>query len=488
MRKIYLFSVWLLCCLNACIEDKGNYNYVPLEEVAISGLDDSYRFVLQKSQSITPKVITNIDESNLTYCWRIGPDTLCKTKDFNYTFTRIPVAVSSNPLTFEVRDMTTDVRYSKVMQVSVVSPFYSGWLMLTAQRDGKAALAFQSYEDEQMLYQDVYQEVNNEKLSGTPLMVKQLRYQDGITVAYMDRVSVVCKNGKSPELDGTSLVRCKYYEDEFKNESLHIDNITSEYYRNENALSVVSDGLVYGKVSGSMGSPDDAYYQYPFEGDERGYKVAPFLVKGAYTSYYFALDELNHRFVYYAATTLSSRVSSVVWNEEESVSGVDLYDVQGEMIWMGAILYDDDIYSIVLDKGVYVLRRMAIEWDGRAKLLACMELPAGVVCEGSCFALHPTSPYLFISNGNMLQAINLENLSAGAGAVNEIYRYEGEILAMHYAFDNSSKLDEFGIAIQTGENESALLIINPTLSSKGEIITRYDHVEGKVVSLYRKFM
>ena len=360
--------------------------------------------------------------------------------------------------------------------------------MLTAQRDGKAALAFQSYEDEQMLYQDVYQEVNNEKLSGTPLMVKQLRYQDGITGAYMDRVSVVCKNGKSPELDGTSLVRCKYYEDEFKNESLHIDNITSEYYRNENALSVVSDGLVYGKVSGSMGSPDDAYYQYPFEGDERGYKVAPFLVKGAYTSYYFALDELNHRFVYYAATTLSSRVSSVVWNEEESVSGVDLYDVQGEMIWMGAILYDDDIYSIVLDKGVYVLRRMAIEWDGRAKLLACMELPAGVVCEGSCFALHPTSPYLFISNGNMLQAINLENLSAGAGAVNEIYRYEGEILAMHYAFDNSSKLDEFGIAIQTGENESALLIINPTLSSKGEIITRYDHVEGKVVSLYRKFM
>ena len=488
MRKIYLFSAWLLCCLNACTDDKRNYSYVPLEEVAISGLDDSYRFVLQKSQSITPKVITNIDESNLTYCWRIGPDTLCKTKDFNYTFTRIPVAVSSNPLTFEVRDMTTDVRYSKVMQVSVVSPFYSGWLMLTAQRDGKAALAFQSYEDEQMLYQDVYQEVNNEKLSGTPLMVKQLRYQDGITGAYMDRVSVVCKNGKSPELDGTSLVRCKYYEDEFKNESLHIDNITSEYYRNENALSVVSDGLVYGKVSGSMGSPDDAYYQYPFEGDERGYKVAPFLVKGAYTSYYFALDELNHRFVYYAATTLSSRVSSVVWNEEESVSGVDLYDVQGEMIWMGAILYDDGIYSIVLDKGVYVLRRMAIEWDGRAKLLACMELPGGVVCEGSCFALHPTSPYLFISNGNMLQAINLENLSAGAGEVNEIYRYEGEILAMHYAFDNSSKLDEFGIAIQTGENESALLIINPTLSSKGEIITRYDHVEGKVVSLYRKFM
>lgn len=40
----------------------------------------------------------------------------------------------------------------------------------------------------------------------------------------------------------------------------------------------------------------------------------------------------------------------------------------------GAILYDDDIYSIVFDKGVYVLRRMEIAWDGRAKLHCLCEI------------------------------------------------------------------------------------------------------------------
>ena len=59
---------------------------------------------------------------------------------------------------------------------------------------------------------------------------------------------------------------------------------------------------------------------------------------------------------------------------------------------------------------------------------------------------------------------------------------------MHYAYDNAAGLNEFGVAIQTGNNESALLIVNPTLSSGGEIMNRYDHVEGKIVSLWRKFM
>lgn len=487
MRQKYLFIGWLLCFVYACIEDTGNYDYTTLEDVEISGLEASYRFVLQKPKSIVPIVTTRIDEKNLVYCWRIGADTLCKTKEFNYLFTRIPVAASSNPLTFDILDRTTGVRYSKEMTVNIVSPFYTGWLMLTAQSDGEAGLAFQSYEDEEMLYQNVYEEVNGEKLIGTPVLVKQLKYQDGITGAHLDRVSVICRDGKSPELDGTSFVCCKFYEDEFKSGIPRISNITSEYYSSDKALSIVSDGLIYGKVPGGMGTPDDAYYQYPFEGDEKGYKVAPYIVPGSMTSYYFALDELNHRFVYYSAKTLSSKVASVVWDEEESVAGIDLYHIPGEMVWMGAVRYED-IYSIVLHQGKYILRRMAVEYDGTTTLMDYAELPDGMITAKSCFALHPSSPYMFVSNGCTLKAINLENLSAGGGAVNDICAYEGDILAMHYAYDSKKGIDEFGIAIEMGNNESALLIINPLLSSKGEILKRYDHVEGKVVSLYRKSM
>lgn len=70
--------------------------------------------------------------------------------------------------------------------------------------------------------------------------------------------------------------------------------------------------------------------------------------------------------------------------------------------------------------------------------VALCEIAGRKVVEGSRFAI--TDPVV-VSNGNMLQAINLENLSAGAKAVNEICCYEGEILAMHYAYDNAAGLN-----------------------------------------------
>lgn len=489
MKQKYLFIIGLVCIFNACIEDTGNYDYTSLQEVAINGLDDTYRFVLQKPYSITPDINTRIDEKNLAYCWRIGADTLCQTKELNHTFTRIPSAASTNPLTFEVLDKTTDVRYSKRMPISIVSPFTTGWLMLTSLSEGGAQLAFQSFEAEKMLYQDVYEEVNGEKLTGTPLWVKQLNYSDGATGAKLDRVSIICENGKCPELDGTSLVRNKFYEDEFRSVTPHICNITSEYYTVDKALNIVSDGLIYGKAAkGTMDTPDDAYYQYPFEGDDKGYHIAPYIVAPTYSAFYFALDELNHRFVVYKGNSLSSKVSSITWDDEKSVSGIDLDDVPGKMVWMGAITYDEKFYSIILNDGKYILRHMDVDWDGTTTLSGYAELPDGVIAENSSFALHPTSPYMFVSNGQTLKIINLETLSDKNVDIQNLCVYDGEILAMHYAYGQNPKVDQFGIAIQTGNNESALLIVNPELSAQGEILERYEHVEGKIVSLCRKAM
>lgn len=472
------------CLFAACIEDEGNYDYTPIEEVSITGLSDSYRFVLQTTQSLTPQITTNLEDSRLSYCWRLGSDTLCKTKNFDYTFTKVPA--SNDPLTFDIWDSKTDIRYSKVMSISVVSPFYTGWLMLTKDADGKGALAFQSYEDTEELFQDVYEEVNNETMQGTPVNVKQYRYQDGFTGAYTDRVTVVCSGGKSFDLDGTSMERVKYYEDEFKDVTPSISNVVSQYYGYDYAINIVSDGKIYVKASGSMGSPEDAYYQYPLEGDENGYYSSSILAKG-YSSYYFTLDELNHRFVFYTCNSLSSVVSSVLWNEDSSVQGIDLENVPGRLVWMDGKLYEP-LYSIVENNGKYILRCMSISWDGTTTLTSYLELPDGVINENSSFALHKQSPYLFVSNGNQLKAINLENLSAGADAVNDICTYSGVITSMHYELNNNLGVNEFALTIDNGDGTSSLLIINPVLTSKGEILKRYDQIEGTVVSLYRKAM
>ena len=485
-RNIFIFAL-VIITFSSCLKDEGNYDYTQLKNVTISGLDNSYRFILQVPQTLKPLIKTDIAEDNMTYCWRIGADTLTKTRDFNYTFTHVPA--TSDPLTLDIYDKTTNVRYTKAMTLSVVSPFYTGWLIL-ANNNGQGELNFQSYETDSTLYQNIYEEVNKEKLTGTPVMVKQINYQDGLSGAYADRVAVVCKDGKSPDLDGTSLLKYKYIEDDFKTENKpSLIDVTAEYYSNDRALNVVTtDGKLYGKAVGSMSPPEDGYFQYPFQSDGLDYRVAPYLVRPVYNSYYYALDELNHRFVYYTSNSLSSKVSHLQWDITNSIKTASHDTIPGVAAWMGGIMYDDDVYAVTNNDGEYRLYRFSVIWDGTATLLACVKLPEGVVSKDSHFALHPISPYLFVSNGNKLQAINLENLTNINSAINDLATYEGDITDIQFAYDANKQVNELGIAVQTSADKSSLLIINSQLTSHGAIIKHFDGIKGKVVSIYRKIM
>lgn len=486
MKKIYpiLFSAILL--LNGCISDDGNYDYTPLKEVSIEGIADSYRFILQEHQKITPKITTEIASDNLAYCWRIGSDTLSTASNFDYTFTN--VLASKDPLTFEVIDLSTNVRYAKRIEIAVVSPFQSGWMVFSVLNNA-ACLSFQSYEDKKLLYEDVYQEINGEALAGSPLLVKQLRYQDGSTGAYKDRISVLCKDGNSVELDGSSLLRVKNYGDEFRPGGLQVQNINAEYYGNDYSLFMIHKGKIYAKLTGSMGTPEDAYYQYPLEGDTKDYQVGAQFTK-PHSDYYVMLDELNHRYVYFNRSSLSTIVSPLSIDEAASTRDFDSNDVKGTSVWMGQSKDQKALSIIKTPAGKYVLDVMTSTYAGIFTLVARYEFPDGTINDESCFAPHRNIPYLLIGTGNQLKALNLEALSAGAGALNNIATYEGRIAAMQYAYDINKNIDEFGIAI-TGSNterSGSLLIINPTLTSGGEILKRYDHVGGKIISICRKIM
>lgn len=487
MNRINILLIVSIALLHtSCLDDEGNYDYTALNEVGIDGLESSYRFLLQEEVSLHPEVKTDIPQDRIEYCWRIGADTLARTCNLDYTFTRIPV--SSNPLTFEARDRLTDVRYFKNMTVNVVSPFYSGWLILSDD-NGKSVLDFQSYEAGNHYYADLYREVNGEPMSGTPLMVKQLNYQDGFTGAYADRVVVVNRDGKSVDLDGVSMLAYTPFEDSFKTDSRpSLTNVGAEWY-NKNwsfVIPAVTDkGEVYGRTSGSMSTPEDGYFQYPYQGDELGYSLAPFIMMAGYNGYFFGFDEKNQRFVYFA-TSISSRVSPLAWNLTESLEGVNLDKIEGELIWMGTFLYNSNLYAVVKSGGDYTLYGMSINWDATATLTVCAKLPAGAVDDNSLFQLHPTSPYILMTKGNKLMALNLDNLGNVDDAVNDIATYEGDITALHYAFDNLKQVNELAVAIQTAAGQSSLLVIDPQLTSQGEVLERYDGIKGRVVSLCRK--
>lgn len=225
------------------------------------------------------------------------------------------------------------------------------------------------------------------------------------------------------------------------------------------------------------------------EGDAKDYQIGAYFTK-PHSDYYVTLDELNHRYVYFNRSSLSTIVSSLSVDEASSTRDFDPNNVKGTSVWMGQSKDQKALSIVKTPEGKYVLDVMTSTYAGIFTLVARYEFPDGAVNDESCFAPHRNIPYLMIGTGNQLKALNLEALSAGAGALNNIATYEGRIAAMQYAYDINKNIDEFGIAI-TGSNTErtgSLLIINPTLTAGGEILKRYDHVGGKIISICRKIM
>jgi hypothetical protein len=482
MKKIYYLLFIPLFLLTSCIEDNGNYTYSTLKEVTIDGLSSTYRFVLQQAFSLNPTVTTDIDPSNLSYCWRIGNDTIAKTQKLDYTFKQ--TLSSTDPLTFEVYDKTTNVRYVKRMTITVVSPFNTGWLILS-DAGGKPVLSFKSYEQDSAYYADVYNSVNNESLSGKAKMVKQLRYSDYNTGAVYDRVTVVCSNGKSAELDGVSLLRKKYYEDEYKGEgSLNIGTINSENYYTDASMFIVNNGKIYEKAPGGIGTPDDGVYQYPLYGDAKDYSVANTYAK-AYYNYYLMVDELNKRYVWFTQCSLSAKITSLAYDTKNSVGKVSPDTLEGTSVWLGVDYNNRNLSILKTPAGKYVMHVLTCTWDATFACVARYEIPDGVINDESCFAAQKSNPYLMIGTGKDLYALNLDALSSGATAVNKIHTYDGQITAMQYAYDANKNVNDFAISTYNGTT-SSLLVVNPSLISGGQILKRVDNVAGKIVSFARK--
>ena len=93
MKKIQLI-IWsiLVLCVGACTEDKGDYDYIPLNDLVVQGIEKDYT-VEQFSSLKIPVTITVKDGFSedryeyLWYIWRVNntadPDTLSFKKDLD---------------------------------------------------------------------------------------------------------------------------------------------------------------------------------------------------------------------------------------------------------------------------------------------------------------------------------------------------------------------------------------------------------------------
>ncbi|WP_442587680.1 PKD-like family lipoprotein [Pedobacter sp. AW31-3R] len=479
MRRFILLLL-VTVCLASCLKDDGNYTYTPVQPVKTMGIADAYRVFLQTSLTIPVTLTTAIDEADLTFNWMMEGDTLCRTKDFNYTFSN--EATAAHVLVFEAKNNKTNVRYTTSTKLTIVSPFQTGWAFLT-ESNHQAGLSFLSYEGEGELYKDVYKTINGEALGTGAVVVKQIYDFD------VNRIAILCKAGNSVDLDGTTLARIKYYQTEFKAPGFEPLAINAEQFANDRFLFLISGGKIYSKNVG-YNSVDDANYEFPLDGDNKGYELAGNYTKGPLYDYYLVYDQLNKRYLRFARASFSTVVSPLPL-AQTSTPAFDPNNVAGESVWMGQSSSAKALSVIKTPSGKYVLHVLNSEFvNGLEKWTAqaAYEFPDGVVTANSCFAAHATNPYLLIGTGRSLKALNLDALSQGAVAVNAISTYDAEITAISYAYSNAKSVNELALGLNTGDAEfpGSLLIINSSLTANGAVIRRVDKVGGVIKSMLRK--
>lgn len=183
MKYRYLLFFVLTCLSISCYDDKGNYDYVDINELEISGVDNTKYY--EKIAFIdTLELYPEIEGSQYgtgtdkyTYEWKIIPgnadkttdgDTLdyvvCREKNLEYP---IELAAGDYRCSFIVSDTASGLSWHKFFYLRVKTLTSEGWMVL-CDKNGESRLdiIFNVSEQEDMVAHDLWKE--NEFKTGEP--------------------------------------------------------------------------------------------------------------------------------------------------------------------------------------------------------------------------------------------------------------------------------------------------------------------------------
>ncbi|UYQ94504.1 PKD-like family lipoprotein [Chitinophaga horti] len=150
MKQLLNISLLFTCMLlNACMKDKGNYDYTAINRISIKGVDSLYildfgsRLTIRPQLSFTDGIPE--DTANYSYAWvqnrLIGytgvPKVLSTSRDLDTT---LRIAYGSYEMFYRVTDKRTNVFTDVIFTLTVGSPSYEGWMALCDMENGTSRL------------------------------------------------------------------------------------------------------------------------------------------------------------------------------------------------------------------------------------------------------------------------------------------------------------------------------------------------------------
>ena len=239
MKKLIIYSLLLFIVTGfySCLDDKNNFDYKQVNELdgEILNIDIAgYEVNVGEELTISPTFKFTIDKENpdVSYEWYLDGKKLDVTAP-SYTFSSDKYGIYE--LTYAVVDNKTGVKFSLSTKITVTSAYLKGWAILS-DVNGRSALSFIKVKTVKKLYYDsdgreaykdsiVYEEVEKDIIPDLGTEPRRLLESTGYwDLAYQDLNSgeevlydelVVMQGSKWVELNGNSLMKSVYTEEEF---------------------------------------------------------------------------------------------------------------------------------------------------------------------------------------------------------------------------------------------------------------------------------
>ncbi|HEY8389232.1 MAG TPA: PKD-like family lipoprotein, partial [Parasegetibacter sp.] len=331
--KSILYIVVVILVLTGCYKDKGNYEYIAINDIKASFVSDTFRVIRLDTLTITPK-LSGLDTNRLHFEWRIvgvsDPNeplgigkivTLSRERRFKEQIT-LPATSGYYLFDFVAIDTVTNVKYFTHLRLQVSTELQTGWMFLE-QNQSNGDISFLTPADK--VIRRVYSAGNPEK--PLPLSVRELHsYATG---SLLGTLNLVYFDGGGYILDNTSLQVKGNYEDMFyvKPEVVNPSNMIKPSpfnygpYTFNNGKVYALNGTFASLLFGTAFTPPD----------NKGYYLAPYVAGGLGNGGVF-FDQANYRFLYDGgAASTSLKVFPV-----NTSMAFDLNNVKKKMLIMKA--------------------------------------------------------------------------------------------------------------------------------------------------------
>jgi hypothetical protein len=205
MKKIthILFILIALFCITSCYVDKGNYDYTPISDIVIEGIETSYLKVSAvDTLIISPQLNTTYSENELEYVWvmfdsKNNRDTLSLGKNLTYKVKESP---GSYQVFFFVKNKTNGYYVHSITSLNVVTEYSRGHYIL--KEDASGNTDFDLLLDDGRLISNILLTAQGSTLSGKPrsmglLYSKQFVDPDLLTKTSAHCLGVITYNKKA---------------------------------------------------------------------------------------------------------------------------------------------------------------------------------------------------------------------------------------------------------------------------------------------------